>query len=50
MSGTDLPNDIEVRKGAIDAIRGFVRSRGGNIPPEFDAKLTSGFPNSAAHH
>jgi potassium-transporting ATPase ATP-binding subunit len=36
MSGTDLPNDIEVRKGAIDAIRGFVRSRGGNIPPEFD--------------
>ena len=37
MSGTDLPNSIEVRKGAIDAIRGFVRSRGGNIPPEFDA-------------
>ncbi len=36
MSGTDLPNEIEVRKGAIDAIRGFVRSRGGNIPPEFD--------------
>jgi potassium-transporting ATPase ATP-binding subunit len=37
MSGTDLPNGIEVRKGAIDAIRGFVRSRGGNIPDEFDA-------------
>ena len=36
MSGTDLPNNIEIRKGAIDAIRGFVRSRGGNIPPEFD--------------
>ncbi|WP_373541074.1 potassium-transporting ATPase subunit KdpB [Chamaesiphon sp.] len=36
MSGTDLPNNIEVRKGAIDAIRGFVRSRGGNIPAEFD--------------
>ncbi len=36
MSGTDLPNDIEVRKGAVDAIRGFVRSRGGDIPAEFD--------------
>ncbi|MCY7336970.1 MAG: potassium-transporting ATPase subunit KdpB [Chamaesiphon sp.] len=36
MSGTDLPNNIEIRKGAIDAIRGFVRSRGGTIPPEFD--------------
>lgn len=37
MSGTDLPNSVEVRKGAIDAIKGFVRSRGGNIPAEFDA-------------
>jgi potassium-transporting ATPase ATP-binding subunit len=37
MSGTDLPNGVEVRKGAIDAIRGFVRSRGGTIPPAFDA-------------
>ncbi|WP_310489064.1 potassium-transporting ATPase subunit KdpB [Chamaesiphon sp. VAR_69_metabat_338] len=37
MSGTDLPNGVELRKGAIDAIRGFVRSRGGNIPDEFDA-------------
>ncbi len=36
MSGTDLPNGIEIRKGAIDAIRGFVRSRGGTIPSEFD--------------
>jgi potassium-transporting ATPase ATP-binding subunit len=36
MSGTDLPSGIEVRKGAIDAIRGFVRSRGGTIPAEFD--------------
>jgi potassium-transporting ATPase ATP-binding subunit len=36
MSGTDLPNNIEIRKGAIDAIRGFVRSRGGTIPPKFD--------------
>ena len=37
MSGTDLPSGVEVRKGAIDAIRGFVRSRGGNIPDAFDA-------------
>jgi potassium-transporting ATPase ATP-binding subunit len=37
MSGTDLPSGEEVRKGAVDAIRGFVRSRGGTIPPELDA-------------
>jgi potassium-transporting ATPase ATP-binding subunit len=36
MSGTNLPNETEVRKGAVDAIRGFVRSRGGNVPPEFE--------------
>lgn len=36
MSGTDLPNGGEVRKGAVDAIRGFVRSRGGRITPELD--------------
>lgn len=29
MSGTDLPDGGEVRKGAVEAIRGFVRSRGG---------------------
>ena len=32
MSGTDLPNGQEVRKGAVEAIKGFVRSRGGTIP------------------
>ncbi len=37
MSGTDLPNQIEVRKGAIDSVRGFVRSRSGTVPPEFEA-------------
>ncbi len=36
MSGTDLPDGIEIRKGAVDAIRGFVRSRGGTIPDKFD--------------
>jgi potassium-transporting ATPase ATP-binding subunit len=37
MSGTDLPNGVEVRKGAVDAIKGFVRSRNGRISPELDA-------------
>lgn len=36
MSGTDLPDGGEVRKGAVDAIKGFVRSRGGSIPAELD--------------
>jgi len=36
MSGTDLPDGSEVRKGAVDAIRGFVRSRGGQVPHELD--------------
>ncbi len=36
MSGTDLPNDSEVRKGAVDAIKGFVRSRGGRLTPDLD--------------
>jgi potassium-transporting ATPase ATP-binding subunit len=36
MSGTDLPNGREVRKGAVDAIWGFVRSRGGTVPAQLD--------------
>ena len=36
MSGTDLPGGTEVRKGAVDAVKGFVRSRGGNIGPDLD--------------
>ena len=36
MSGTDLPNGKEVRKGAVDAVKGFVRSRGGNVPAQLD--------------
>ncbi|MGV2828767.1 potassium-transporting ATPase subunit KdpB [Myxosarcina sp. GI1(2024)] len=36
MSGTDLPNGGEVRKGAVDAIKGFVRSRGGEVTPDLD--------------
>jgi K+-transporting ATPase ATPase B chain len=41
MSGTDLPNNIEVRKGAVDAVKGFVRSRSGRIPDELDTKYES---------
>ncbi len=37
MSGTNLPDGRESRKGAVDAIKGFVRSRGGQITPELDA-------------
>jgi potassium-transporting ATPase ATP-binding subunit len=36
MSGTDLPNGKEVRKGAVDAVKGFVRSRGGTVSPQVD--------------
>lgn len=36
MSGTDLPNGREIRKGAVDAVKGFVRSRGGVVPAELD--------------
>jgi potassium-transporting ATPase ATP-binding subunit len=37
MSGTDLADGQQIRKGAVDAIKGFVRSRGGNLTPELDA-------------
>ncbi len=36
MSGTDLPDGTEVRKGAVDAVKGFVRSRGGNFGEDLD--------------
>jgi K+-transporting ATPase ATPase B chain len=37
MSGTDLADGTEFRKGAVDAIKGFVRSRSGHIPADLDA-------------
>ncbi|MCC5635459.1 potassium-transporting ATPase subunit KdpB [Nostoc sp. CHAB 5844] len=37
MSGTNLPNGKQVRKGAVDAIKGFVRSRGGHFGSDVDA-------------
>jgi potassium-transporting ATPase ATP-binding subunit len=41
MSGTDLPDRTAARKGAVDAVKGFVRSRSGTIPAELDAKYES---------
>jgi K+-transporting ATPase ATPase B chain len=35
MSGTDV-NGHEYRKGAVDAVKGFVRSRGGQVPAGLD--------------
>ncbi|MBK1990955.1 potassium-transporting ATPase subunit KdpB [Sphaerospermopsis aphanizomenoides BCCUSP55] len=37
MSGTNLPGGHEARKGAVGAIKGFVRSRNGRETPELDA-------------
>lgn len=37
MSGTNLTDGSEVRKGAVDAIKGFVRSRGGQVPADLEA-------------
>ncbi|MDB9525086.1 potassium-transporting ATPase subunit KdpB [Oscillatoria sp. CS-180] len=37
MSGTDLPSGGEARKGAVDAVKGFVRSRGGNCGQDLEA-------------
>lgn len=36
MSGIDLTDGKQIRKGAVDAIKGFVRSRGGSLTPELD--------------
>lgn len=36
MSGTDLLDGIHVRKGAVNAIKGFVRSRGGEFGQDLD--------------
>ncbi|MFN6539694.1 MAG: potassium-transporting ATPase subunit KdpB [Nostoc sp. EkiNYC01] len=36
MSGTNLPGGHEARKGAVGAIKGFVRSRNGRDTPELD--------------
>lgn len=40
MSGLDLPDGRRVRKGAVDAIKGWVTEQGGSIPANLDG-LTS---------
>jgi potassium-transporting ATPase ATP-binding subunit len=40
MSGTNLPDGTQIRKGAVGAIKGFVRSRGGYDSPELDTANT----------
>ncbi|MBN4004129.1 potassium-transporting ATPase subunit KdpB [Nostoc sp. LPT] len=37
MSGTNLLDGKQFRKGAVEAIKGFVRSRGGDVPDDIDA-------------
>jgi potassium-transporting ATPase ATP-binding subunit len=37
MSGTNLPDGRQARKGAVEAIKGFVRSRNGHDSPELNA-------------
>ncbi|KOP27554.1 potassium transporter TrkH [Hapalosiphon sp. MRB220] len=37
MSGTNFPNGQEARKGAVSAIKGFVRTRNGQDAPDLDA-------------
>jgi K+-transporting ATPase ATPase B chain len=41
MSGTDSATGIEFRKGSVDAIKGFVRSRGGVVPEALDGCFES---------
>jgi len=48
MSGTDLPDGTEVRKGAVDVVKGFVRSRGGN-GGRISMQLTSEFRGLGPH-
>jgi potassium-transporting ATPase ATP-binding subunit len=39
MSGINLPNGVQVRKGAADAIKNFVTDLGGVIPEDLDAAV-----------
>ncbi len=41
MSGLDLPDDRRVRKGAVDAVKAWVKAQGGSIPADLEAKSTA---------
>ncbi|GED27727.1 potassium-transporting ATPase ATP-binding subunit [Brevibacillus agri] len=40
MSGTNLANGVLIRKGAVDAIKAYVREQGGEIPADLDEKTS----------
>lgn len=48
MSGVDLTNGRKVRKGAVDAVKKWVETNGGNIPPDLDRE--SGRIKKKAEH
>ena len=39
MSGVDLPDGRQIRKGATDAVLGHVRARGGAVPPSLQEQV-----------
>ncbi|MGZ4111808.1 MAG: potassium-transporting ATPase subunit KdpB [Tumebacillaceae bacterium] len=41
MSGLDLKNGMEIRKGAVDSIKKYVTGRGGRIPFDLDEKANA---------
>ncbi|MGZ6550783.1 MAG: potassium-transporting ATPase subunit KdpB, partial [Tumebacillaceae bacterium] len=41
MSGLDLKNGMEIRKGAVDSIKKYVTGRGGRIPYDIDEKANA---------
>ena len=38
ISGTDMPDGTNARKGAVDAVKGFVRSKGGIVPDDLNTE------------
>ncbi|WP_340673496.1 potassium-transporting ATPase subunit KdpB [Brevibacillus agri] len=40
MSGTNLANGMLIRKGAVDAIKAYVKEQGGEIPADLDEKAS----------
>jgi len=41
MSGTNLAEGTLIRKGAVDAIKAYIREQGGSIPADLDAKTNA---------
>jgi len=47
MSGVDLPDGRRVRKGASDAVIGFVKENGGSVPDDLDQLVRTAASNGA---